>query len=47
MTGWGGGRVIGSMQGELAVYVLHTSKQVISQEEVRAYTQGLLSKGGL
>jgi hypothetical protein len=33
------------MQGELAVYVQHTSKQVISQEEVRAYTQGLLSRG--
>ncbi len=35
------------MKGELAVYVQHTSKQVISQEEVRAFTQWLLSKGGL
>lgn len=32
------------MQGELAVYVQHTSKQVISQEEVRAFTQWLLSR---
>jgi len=35
------------MQGELAVYVQHTSKQVISQEEVRAFTQWLLSHGKL
>ncbi len=35
------------MQGELAVYVQHTSKKVISQEEVRAFTQWLLSHGEL